>query len=345
VPNGFTFKDIQRVTIMIKPSPCRKNVLTEIEQCDPATCLTSQQWCVAVVGAALLLTACGGGGSASTSAVSPLASNVSGSTVDPTKLPVGDSFFTDAAPKVGFAYLCSITGKGNGFGRQGPWFNADGSTWDSTKKVKVDGAVTWVSSFFTSLANGFLRITGNGLPSHSTGVFPVAANTQAYAYDKNPNPIQARTIAWNLPANPQIAAAPTCLPAGGSIGIMLSGASLYNAADADIRDGVAWEVQDSCQGHPQGAGQYHYHNVSSCLDQGTAGAHSPLVGYVADGFGIYGNKGEDGKATTNADLDECHGHVHTLIVDGKTLTQYHYHATQEFPYAVGCYKGTPVALR
>jgi hypothetical protein len=68
------------------------------------------------------------------------------------------------------------------------------------------------------------------------------------------------------------------------------------------------------------------------------------VGYIADGFGIYGNLGEGGRALANADLDECHGHAHVIAVNGASVNQYHYHQTREFPYTVGCFKGKPVAL-
>lgn len=89
----------------------------------------------------------------------------------------------------------------------------------------------------------------------------------------------------------------------------------------------------------------YHHSVSSCLSQKDQPCqHSPLVGYIADGFGLYGNQGEAGRALTNADLDLCHGHVHVITVAGATLEQYHYRQTQEFPYTVGCYKGTPARL-
>ena len=73
-------------------------------------------------------------------------------------------------------------------------------------------------------------------------------------------------------------------------------------------------------------------------DEGTG--HSPLVGYALDGFGIYGHRGEDGEVVTNEDLDECHGHTHEIEWDGQTVEMYHYHATWEFPYVVGCFHGT-----
>ena len=128
--------------------------------------------------------------------------------------------------------------------------------------------------------------------------------------------------------------------------MLLSGARIFNALDADGRDAVAHEVQDSCQGHPQGASIYHYHNVSRCVEtDGDSNQHSPLVGYIADGFGIYGNRGENGTPLTNADLDECHGHSHELMINGVGTVQYHYHATREYPYTVGCFRGSPVQIR
>ena len=53
-----------------------------------------------------------------------------------------------------------------------------------------------------------------------------------------------------------------------------------------------------------------------------------------------GHRGEDGQVLTNDDLDECHGHTHEVEVDGEVVEAYHYHATWEFPYAVGCFHGT-----
>ncbi|MFZ6845459.1 YHYH protein [Undibacterium sp. RuTC16W] len=272
---------------------------------------------------------------------SPVVSVVTG--VDPAKLPVGDGKFTRSAPAVGYVYTCySAVGSG-GATSKGPWFNSDGVTWSSLSKISVQGAISWVSSFAVTLGSN-LGISGNGLPSTPTGKFPIASTDPAYAYDRNPNSIQTATIAWGLPANPTVAASPTCTGLG-AIGVLLDGARLYNADDGANRDAVAWEVQDACQGHPERTGQYHHHSISSCLSQkDQVGQHSPLVGYIADGFGIYGNQGENGKAISNADLDECHGHTHAITVNGVTVNQYHYHQTKEFPYTVGCFKGTPVTI-
>ncbi|MDA0223186.1 MAG: YHYH protein [Proteobacteria bacterium] len=45
---------------------------------------------------------------------------------------------------------------------------------------------------------------------------------------------------------------------------------------------------------------------------------------------------------SNGDLDECHGHAENVNRDGKAAKIYHYHLTDEYPFTLGCYKGTPV---
>ncbi len=68
---------------------------------------------------------------------------------------------------------------------------------------------------------------------------------------------------------------------------------------------------------------------------------SILTGYALDGFAIYGPV-EDGKAVTNDILDSCHGHVHTVVDQDVPSTVYHYHVTNDMPYTLGCFKGTPI---
>jgi hypothetical protein len=60
-----------------------------------------------------------------------------------------------------------------------------------------------------------------------------------------------------------------------------------------------------------------------------------------DGFGIYGPRGDDGKMVTNAQLDECHGHKHPVEFNGTIQNIYHYHLNNEYPFSIGCFRGTP----
>ncbi len=202
--------------------------------------------------------------------------------------------------------------------------------------------MNWPSSFDV-MVNGSVRVlTGNSLPSHPTGEFPISRSSEAYSYDPNPNGISSQSLRIEFAATPTLASQPSCLRMG-PIGVMLTGGLFFNALDAAGVDAVAHEVRDACDGHPQGAGTYHYHNLTPCVDDVEAG-HSRLMGYAFDGFGIYGLRGEDGQLLTNNDLGACHGHTHDVTWDGETVNLFHYHATWEYPYTVGCYRGTAVNL-
>lgn len=259
------------------------------------------------------------------------------SDVDATHLEIGDGKYS-TTPQVGYVFSCQTNYNGLGAtGAPGNWINGDG-TWNALMKAVVDGAVSWPHSFSISIQGDQRVLTGNGLPDHTTGNYPISPSDDAYTYDRNPNSISEQNITLTLPANPTIAAQPTCI--GGDVGIMLSGVVLFNAFDALGRDAQVHEVQDECDGHPQQSGVYHYHALSDCLEDTQTG-HSALMGYAFDGFGIYGYYDEDGTEITNVDLDECHGHVGVIEWDGQSVEMYHYHATREFPYTVGCFKGTP----
>ena len=255
--------------------------------------------------------------------------------------PLGDGKIT-SSPRANYLMSCQQRFNANAPGahRTGDWIS--GSTYDPAEKPTVDGSVSWPSRISVSLQGNQRVVSANNLPTHTTGNFPIGSNDDAYRYDRNPNRIREQNIVLRLPAEPQLAASPSCVPMG-MIGFALTGVAIYNAVDAAGRDAPAHEIQDKCGGHPQQAGQYHYHDRSPCLSDTRSGisGHSDLVGYALDGFGIYGLHGEGGKALTNADLDACHGHTHTVMWDGKAREIYHYHLTDQYPYTIGCYRGTP----
>jgi hypothetical protein len=45
---------------------------------------------------------------------------------------------------------------------------------------------------------------------------------------------------------------------------------------------------------------------------------------------------------TNGQLDACHGHALEIEIDGRKAVSHHCHATMEYPYTIGCFRGTPV---
>ena len=262
--------------------------------------------------------------------------------VDLTKLPLGDDKYS-TTPKKGFVYNCNTSYNGGGAHAEGPWINRENGTWDLTKKIQVDGDVNWSQASYNSLQSEDMRIiTSNGLPiNHNTGTYPIATTDEAYNYDRNPASILEQSIDFSIPKNPVELSSPECV--GGEVGIATTGVLIFNAFDAAGRDAVAIEVQDKCGGHPQPGGYYHYHGYSSCFkDNDDKTKHSDILGYAFDGFGIYGLRGENGKKLFSNDLDECHGHTHIINWDGQDKKMYHYHMTQDFPYSVSCFKGSPV---
>ena len=148
---------------------------------------------------------------------------------------------------------------------------------------------------------------------------------------------------WSLPANPVKAASPACSSAAGAvIGFLNTGVAIFNALDAGGKDAPAHEIQDSCDGHPEVTGQYHYHSLPRCISVGSKKKHSKRIGWARDGFPIFGPRGAKGEYMLNNDLDACHGHTHRIKIDGKRKRLFHYHATMQYPYTLGCYRGTPV---
>ncbi len=253
-------------------------------------------------------------------------------------LPLGDGRISTSA-KQGYIFSCQTNFNGGGAFRDGDWIK--GNKWNPNGKPLVQGSVSWPNHFFTiSTQDNKRLIKSNDLPDHPTGIFPIGYSDPAYYFDRNPNSILEQNIVLTMPTEPKLAAHPSCLDMG-MIGIALTGVAIFNGLDAMGRDAAAHEIQDSCNGHPERQGTYHYHNLSPCMKDksGKQGKHSDLVGYAIDGFGIYGEFGENGKQLSNKDLDECHGHSHLTTWNGIPQEIYHYHLTREYPYTLGCFRG------
>jgi hypothetical protein len=258
-------------------------------------------------------------------------------------VPLGDGYVS-TQPKVGYVDSCVTSFGGIGGALvDGPWIDTANKTWNETVKIAVNGAVNWpAASYKVTTSGGKRRIVFNDLPNHATGVFPIAASDPAHAYDQNGNHIAAQSVNWALPLTPKAARKPSCT-GGGPIGVLSDGAFLYNALDGEGRDAAAHEVLDSCAGHPDPSDSYHHHDIPACILDKTQNGKATLVGYALDGYGIYVVKDASGNLPTNTSLDACHGTTSVVPWNGKQTRIYHYVATYEYPYTVGCYHGTPIA--
>ncbi len=125
--------------------------------------------------------------------------------------------------------------------------------------------------------------------------------------------------------------APSTTPTNaGVIGLLVSGATLYKAAEITghrataLNDNVAYSFKgtkgqnitahflDTCGGHPTPAdagNSYHYHGYSSCVTSVVDHADGPshMIGVALDGFPIYGDRDIHGRSIDPTQLDGCNG--------------------------------------
>ena len=263
--------------------------------------------------------------------------------VQPDAIPLGDGNIS-TTPKTDNLYSCQTTFPPRGPSHGGPWIDKEAGTWDSLAKVSVDGKQKWPQATYLEKTRNSKRIiTSNDLPiAKYTGTFPIDPDDDAYQYDRNPNAISVKTVRLKLDKTPQKASSASCVQMG-AIGVLKNGVLLDNALDGIGEDAAAHEAQDACDAHPDGTQAYHFHAMPDCLLSAVPGRRgSTLVGYALDGYGIYVERDKRGNLPANADLDRCHGRSSTVTWNGEKQKIYHYSATLEYPYTVGCYRGTPV---
>ena len=211
-------------------------------------------------------------------------------------------------------------------------------------------------------------------------------------------PIAEQDLSFSLPRNPTISDSSTDLSILFYNAVMLNGVVLDqysngcfspDDASADANGNIAngcglsvdWRLNplgtvrfgtDSHNGHTQPGGLYHYHgNPLALFDPEETEKGSPVIGFAADGFPIYGphfidpTSGEMKVATSGYTLkegsrpsgDSSPGGAYdgTYIQDyeftnagtldecnGMTINnQYGYYVSESYPYVMGCFKGTP----
>lgn len=239
------------------------------------------------------------------------------------------------------------------------------------------------------LYNGSVRITvdgsecvisSNSIPNHDF-------NDSSAAFATNVSTVATE---FRIPTEPRFAAASTPISLQTDNGVMLNGVKLdllaaacFGVADEKIgcnNMSQPWRFDpmspknqfgtDMHNAHTQPDGAYHYHGNPVALFTQQANVESPVVGFAADGFPIYGsyindngqirsvtssyrlkagsrpagagNPGGiyDGKYVDDyeyvaglGDLDECNG----MMFKGA----YGYYVVNTYPWVLACFKGTP----
>lgn len=185
----------------------------------------------------------------------------------------------------------------------------------------------------------FVTVKTNDQPNHKSVYWPT--NNPLYeafsgptfndsAFIRAPNNIQTQNITLKIPAFPVMASTHATTPMG-VIGVALDGVPFFNqyAAGGTL---IGGEIHgfDQYWAHPQMTGMYHYHVEPKFLTQVYATRHS-LLGFLLDGFPVYGPEENDGSTPTG--LDEFHGHTHATTEYPSGT--YHYHFSADAPYLNG----------
>ncbi len=223
-------------------------------------------------------------------------------------------------------------------------------------------------------------ITTNSIPNHDFNDSSAAFATQ----------VSEVAAEFKIPINPMFAAAPTAIALTTDNGVLLNGVKvdLLAAGCFGVGDGKigcndmsqAWRYDpmspltqfgtDSHNAHTQPDGTYHYHGNPQALFDTSGTIASPVVGFAADGFPIFGSFIEDGGSIRevtssfqlkagnrpsgandpggsydgtyvddyeyvagSGDLDECNGMMRQGV--------YGYYVVNSYPWVLACYQGTP----
>ncbi|MFK7899708.1 MAG: YHYH protein [Cyclobacteriaceae bacterium] len=188
-----------------------------------------------------------------------------------------------------------------------------------------------------SLSGNNIVITSNGEPNHNSPYFGTGdARYEAFngtgTFKKNPNEISTNSFTFTIPRYPEIASTHSATSLG-VMGFAINGVPLFNQYAGPNEQELTSEINsfDQYEGHPTGSDIYHYHVEPVYLTQ-TYATDSSIVGFLLDGFPVYGPM-ENGAIVTNNDLDDYHGHVHATTEFPDSI--YHYHITSEAPYING----------
>ncbi len=224
-------------------------------------------------------------------------------------------------------------------------------------------AAKWGNNVQLSYSDTSFTFVSNGIPNHSRpaeyalpklGTIPGtklnASNSIAVA-----DPTKAQDYKFTIPLNPTKSAKPTSTSLG-AIGVMISGAVLFNPYEGDgksvatldnftLKNSKGQDISflDSCNGHPTPRMRdYHYHALPTCITQvvDKAGAPSHLIGVAFDGFPIYGDRAMDGSEIKATQLDACNGITSATPEFPKGIYHYVLLDTKDSTSSIRCFSGT-----
>jgi len=220
-------------------------------------------------------------------------------------------------------------------------------------------AAKWNPTVKLTYSKSSVLMQPTGIPNHARDAYYAVPNAGVVVPDATTaniikDPTKAQTYNFTIPTTPKYSSKVTNTSLG-SIGVMISGAVLYNPFEGDgktvamasnftITDasGITASFVDKCAGHPTpGQGAYHYHGLPTCVTAKVdkVGKPSHIIGFALDGFPIYGDRDNKGKQVTAKNLDKCNGINSATPEFPKGIYHYVLLATLDARSSIACFHG------
>ena len=179
------------------------------------------------------------------------------------------------------------------------------------------------SAVTVSTSGNSVILKSNGLPDHKTpywGVGNALYEDFPTGYHANVNTsMTSHNYSMTIPVTPDLASTHEATSLG-AIGMAINGVPIYNDREGGnvALDALTITTFDYSGAHPGPGQDYHYHTTGRYTTQDDA----KLIGFLRDGFPIYGRKDTTGVYPT---LDTYGGH--TGPTQDFPTGIYHYHAS------------------
>lgn len=200
------------------------------------------------------------------------------------------------------------------------------STSTGTGAVSIPDVVksAYKSAVTVSTSGNSITLKSAGVPDHVTpywGAGNALYEAQTTGQTLTPGFLKSQDFAMTLTTTPTEASTKEATSLG-PIGMALNGVAIYNDREGGNVpvDAAVLQTFDRAGAHSGPGGVYHYHFDGDFTSKDDA----KLIGFLRDGFPIYGRKDMDG--TYPANLDTNGGHV-AATADFPTGI-YHYHSAK-----------------
>ena len=220
-------------------------------------------------------------------------------------------------------------------------------------------AAKWNPTVKLTYSKSSVLMQPNGIPNHARDAYYAVPKAGVVVPDATTaniiaDPTKAQAYKFTIPTTPKYSSKVTSTSLG-SIGVMISGAVLYNPYEGDGKTvamannftvtnsaGITASFVDKCAGHPTpDIGAYHYHGLPNCVTAKVDKVSKPshIIGFALDGFPIYGDRDNKGKQITAKNLDQCNGVISATPEFPKGIYHYVLLGTADARSSIACFHG------